>query len=350
MLWLLQGTWQFAGRFPISSSRLRRTQMLSQDKRFAVMTIGAAGCGKSETGNTLLGKSSFPVSSMMEMKTMETCTGLLERKSMTCRVFDTAGFMGTSVKPAAIDNMMMPVAQTSEDGIDAFLLTLPYGRWGLENKEALRIFTENFGTPALKHTILVFTRCGEKTEADLVPEMKKVAPDVLDSLGNLSGMAPVVGMGDLTPQRRQYDQERLLRTIDLLSAQNGAPYDGVREGEKDRKKWSAFQKVKVRRSTYEERILKLSSPDLQTSLLKLLQRVRDGYLPEGDRTIAGMLMKANLNSGTDNEMAVTQELLKELRQLQLESAGAFARTRIVNFVQGAFSSIWDKLRSAASSS
>mmetsp|Transcript_74640 Transcript_74640/g.132027 ORF Transcript_74640/g.132027 Transcript_74640/m.132027 type:complete len:145 (+) Transcript_74640:125-559(+) len=134
------------------------------------------------------------------------------------------------------------------------------------------------------------------------------------------------------------------RHVTLLSANE------VNKTETDRKKWSSFQKVRDRRETYAERVRKLDDPDLRNSLLKLLQKAREGYFPDGDLRIAAMLLKANLASGTEQEKSVTQELLKECRQVQLDNAGAYARSRIGNFISGAFTSIWDKLRSAASQS
>jgi len=338
MLWMaLREMWLFvAGRTRgPSSSHIHRVRMFSQGKSLSVMTVGAAGSGKSETGNTLLGRSKFPVSSSMKVETVETTADLLERKSTVCRVFDTAGFLKGTVSAEELDEMMMPVAQQSERGIDAFLLTFPYGRWGLENNEAFRLFSQQFGASALNHTVVIFTKCGPKTEADIVPEMRKAVPDVLARLGMLETGPPVIGIGDLDPQRRRSDQERLLKAIMALADQSGS-YDDV----------AAFQTVKDRRAAYNETISRVSCPDMQTALLRLLQRARDGYLQD-DSKLEELVSKASSYSGAPEQDSIRQEVLRECRKVQLDNAASFFSRRIGNVLQGSFSSIFEKLRSAA---
>lgn len=313
------------------------TLLRAMEEYITLVSVGAAGSGKSETGNTILGKAAFDASQGMAVQTLETQSELLKRGSATYRVFDTVGFTEVAVSASEMNDMLSPVAVLSEKGIDAFLLTFPCGRWGLENNATFKLFTENFGESALSNTVVVFTRCGQRQDRDLVREMQTVVPFVLDSLGTLeaTGLPPVIAMGELTKERRQDDQERLLQILRALRARSGGKaYDSA----------PVFAELSAKRAKQEERIRALASEEIQDLLLQLLRRVRIGTAAETDLE-EGLLEAEALPKIEDEALrkAEEQRIFRKLKGTLLGGAASYVGTKIGQFFGGFFSSITDRI-------
>jgi len=313
------------------------TLLRAMEEYITLVSVGAAGSGKSETGNTILGKAAFEASQGMAVQTLETKSELLKRGSVTYRVFDTVGFTEVAVSASEMNDMLSPVAVLSEKGIDAFLLTFPCGRWGLENNATFKLFTENFGESALSNTVVVFTRCGQRQDRDLVREMQMVVPFVLDSLGTLeaTGLPPVIAIGELTKERRQDDQERLLQILRALRARSGGKaYDSA----------PVFAELSARRAKQEERIRALASEEIQDLLLQLLRRVRIGTAAETDLE-EGLLEAEALPKIEDEALrkAEEQRIFRKLKGTLLGGAASYVSTKIGQFFGGFFSSFTDRI-------
>jgi len=272
---------QLSGPSPASASGHRgaNTRLRAQAE-LSLVTLGAAGVGKSETCNTVVDKNRFRVGAGMKPVTQSTEFESFDFAGTLVKVFDTAGFVDASIATAQkFDSLIEPVANFSDRGVDGLLLALPCGRWGLENNASYQLFKDSFGAAALPHTILIFTKCGQVSADDLVRDLKEVYPQALDDLGAIDLPStdgkdvvrsyPIVAMGDLSPEGRSADRRRLIEVAKAVSARNdGRAYDSA-----------AFAAVRDRRAKQEERMQALPE-EVRDALTSSLERVRKGMVEE----------------------------------------------------------------------
>jgi len=308
-----------------------RTVMHAGDEFVTLLALGAAGSGKSETCNTVLGKPSFKVSSGMAASTLETSFDVLSAGPTAYRIFDTAGFLDASTRSADIDKRLTPVASISDAGVDAFLLLFPCGRWGFENNEVYKLFKESFGRAALGHTIVAFAKCGQTNEGDVVSEMQQVVPQVLEDIGVLGdGRPPVIALGELTEKRRLDDQQRLLSMVKALQAKNnGKAFD----------QFPTFKRVQEARQNQEKRIKQLPE-SIQDLLMVILDQVRSGVVPEN--LLVQKIEEAE-SVETEEDAAKKEKerrrLAQDLRTIQLGGIGERVATKFGDFLKDSASSV-----------
>eukprot|EP00933_Yihiella_yeosuensis_P072227 TRINITY_DN8056_c2_g1_i3.p1 TRINITY_DN8056_c2_g1~~TRINITY_DN8056_c2_g1_i3.p1 ORF type:complete len:318 (+),score=69.80 TRINITY_DN8056_c2_g1_i3:40-954(+) len=132
--------------------------------RRTVVLVGVTGDGKSSTGNTLCGSKVFASSSGLASVTQELAHADYLCRDSFWRVIDTVGLQDTGLSQKEVLDRFSTFADRAEQGIDAFLFIVRWGRFKPEHDSALAAFAANCGETALRHTILVFTHCGLSEE------------------------------------------------------------------------------------------------------------------------------------------------------------------------------------------
>lgn len=156
----------------------------------ALVLVGVTGDGKSSTGNTLSGASSFATSAGLSSATQSSATAdymlMFPPPPTFYRVVDTIGLHDTALPAAEVMRRFSAFAEHTPYGIDAFLFVVRFGRFKPEHEAAISAFVANCGEAALAHTLLVFTHC-TKSQEELEAEVAASAPpalrDVLPKLG-----------------------------------------------------------------------------------------------------------------------------------------------------------------------
>lgn len=130
------------------------------DDALSVVLVGVTGDGKSSTGNTLVGRPAFRVSSGLCSETAA-CehADYVHEQCGPIRVIDTIGLHDTGLPASEVLARFSRFADHTPSGISLFLFVVRWGRFKPEHDAALDAFVANCGEDALGHTILVFTSC-----------------------------------------------------------------------------------------------------------------------------------------------------------------------------------------------
>ncbi|KAL7859056.1 hypothetical protein SRHO_G00142030 [Serrasalmus rhombeus] len=177
-----------------------------------VVLLGKVGAGKSESGNTLLGSSSFlselsgsPVTQQCEAKTVT----LGGRRIM---VVDTPGLTAKMDSNTAKEKLLQCL-QFSAPGPHVFLLVISLGRFTQQERDTVDRVIEVFGQKLYMFTIILFTFKENNTS---IEEYISTAGDSLKQLVQKCGRR----YHAFSENPGKKDQEELLAKIDKLVSAN----------------------------------------------------------------------------------------------------------------------------------
>lgn len=136
---------------------------LKMEIKLKFLLMGKAGCGKSATGNSLLNRKAFRVSSSVTSTTRDVDYSFGQFNNYILKVVDTPGIVDRNLDSAfdietAAKNMTKALAMCY-DGVDAFLFVIQFGsRFTREDRSILDDLKRIFGEAYMQHVIVVMTR------------------------------------------------------------------------------------------------------------------------------------------------------------------------------------------------
>ncbi|KAK3579324.1 hypothetical protein CHS0354_029610 [Potamilus streckersoni] len=186
-----------------------------------VVAIGRIGSGKSETGNSLLGKKAFSSHCSARAVTESCRCDSALRFGRRVVYIDTPGFFDIEKPKELIQQEIFKCIALSSPGPHAFLFITKVDRFTPEEKETIDLCEQLFGKEFYKHLVVVFTH---KTKLDKdeksLQQFIAEAPSALQDIFKRNENVCIAIENESSPDKKEEQMNKLFSLITNIVEKN----------------------------------------------------------------------------------------------------------------------------------
>ncbi|XP_033182039.1 uncharacterized protein LOC113150522 [Anabas testudineus] len=168
----------------IKKSRITCDEEEQSPESLRIVLIGKTGCGKSSSGNTILGRKEFKAESSQISVTKQCQKEQSDVNGRPVVVVDTPGLFHSTLSNEDVIDEMVKCISLLAPGPHVFLLVLQIGRLTPEDVETLKPIKNLFGENSERFIIILFTR-GDSLQHEKQSVEDYIMKECDDSLKNV---------------------------------------------------------------------------------------------------------------------------------------------------------------------